>query len=101
MWSGNQLNSSVTNKKELKRIDWNIIKRLLRYLRYDGNEKKTNIAMKCHLSYNKLVLYLEWLEMMDLIKREHDDNSFERISLNDRGIEFYTRKLQDKESITN
>lgn len=96
------MNTSETkNKKELKRIDWSILKRLLRYLRYDGKEKKTNIAMKCHLSYDKLILYLEWLEMLDFIKREQDEDRFERISLNERGMEFYTRKLQSIESNTN
>lgn len=96
------MNSSEKDRRELKRIDWNIIKRLLKYLRYDGKEKKTHIAMKCNLSYDKLVLYLEWLEMIDFIKRDYDERGFECISLNENGIEFYTRKLKDIENtITN
>ena len=97
-----QMNRHESSKGELKRIDWNIIKRILKYLHYDGKEKKTNIAMKCNLSYNKLVLYLEWLEMMDFIKRELDEKKFECISLNEKGREFYTRKLKEvDDSITN
>ena len=92
-----QMNRQESSKRELKRIDWSVIKRILRYLHYDGKEKKTNIAMKCNLSYNKLVLYLEWLEMMNLIKRELDEKKFECISLNDKGREFYTTKLIDVE----
>ena len=92
-----QMNRHESSKRELKRIDWSIIKRILRHLHDDGKEKKTNIAMKCNLSYNKLVLYLEWLEMMDFIKRELDEKKFECISLNEKGREFYSRKLKDVE----
>ena len=90
-----QMNQHESSKRELKRIDWNIIKRILRYLHYYGKEKKTNISMKCNLSYNKLVLYLDWLEMMDFIKRELDEKKFECISLNEKGREFYIRKLNN------
>jgi len=92
-----QMDQQESSKRKLKRIDWSIVNRILRYLHYDGKEKKTNIAMKCNLSYNKLVMYLDWLEMMEFITRELDEKKFECISLNEKGREFYTRKLKDVE----
>lgn len=81
------------HKKELKRINWNIVKRLVILLYHDNKAKRTNIAMKCKLSYDNCLLYLNWLEMMDLIKKETDLDGFELISLTDRGIDLYA-KLQ-------
>src|SRR2546427_2880102 len=81
------------HKKELKRIDWNIVKRLVILLYYDNKAKKTNIAMKCRLSYDNCLLYLNWLEIMDLIKKETNRDGFELISLTDKGIDLYA-KLQ-------
>ena len=81
------------HKKELKRIDWNIVKRLVILLYYDSKVKRTNIAMKCKLSYDNCLLYLNWLEMMGLIKKETDRDGFELISLTDKGIDLYA-KLQ-------
>jgi predicted transcriptional regulator len=81
------------HKKELKRIDWNIVKRLVILLYYDNKAKRTNIAMKCKLSYDNCLLYLNWLEMMDLIKKETNREGFELISLTDKGIDLYA-KLQ-------
>src|SRR2546426_9062073 len=81
------------HKKELKRIDWDIVKRLVVVLYYDNKAKRTNIAMKCKLSYDNCLLYLNWLEMMDLIKKETDLDGFELISLTDKGIDLCA-KLQ-------
>ena len=81
------------HKKELKRIDWNIVKRLVILLYYDSKAKRTNIAMKCKLSYDNCLLYLNWLEIMDLIKKETNRDGFELISLTDKGTDLYA-KLQ-------
>ena len=90
----NSYEKVICSKKELKRIDWNIVKRLVIFLHYN-KMKKTNIAMQCSMSYDKCVLYLNWLEMMDLIKKETDPNGFEVICLNDKGNELYERKFND------
>ncbi len=82
------------NKRELKRISWDIVKKLLKLLYYDGGMKKTYISTKCNLSYDKCRLYLEWMDVMDLIKREID-GGFEIISLNEKGIDLYTKKFRD------
>jgi hypothetical protein len=49
--------------------------------------------MKCNIGYDKCVLYLNWLEMMDLIERKDDDIGFEILNLSERGIDLYKRKL--------
>lgn len=50
---------SFVKKKELKRIDWDIVKRLLVLLYYDGGIKRTHVSMKANMSYAKCVLYLD------------------------------------------
>ncbi len=40
------------------------------------------------MGYDKCVLYLDWLEMMDLIQRENDEDGFEVIFLSERGLNF-------------
>lgn len=85
---------SSQNNKELKRINWCIVKKLLKLLYYNGGMKKTHIATKCNLSYDKCRMYLNWMDIMDLIKRETDDNKFEIISLNEKGGDLYTRKFK-------
>lgn len=85
------------NKKELKRINWNIVKKLIVLLHYNGRMKRTNIAMRCNMGYDKCLLYLNWLDLMDLIKKEIDEDGFELIRLTDKGHQFYDRKLKDVE----
>jgi len=83
-----------TKKKELQRIDWNVVKQILTTLYFNGEGKKTNLVMKTKLSYDKFVLYLNWLELMDLIKIERDDVGIEMISLSENGLNFYSRKIR-------
>ena len=83
------------HKKELQRIDWKIIKRLVTSLYYNNRMKKTHIATKCNLGYDKCRLYLNWMEMMDLIKRETDENKFEVIILTDKGKTLHNSKFKD------
>ena len=82
-----------SDKKKLKRIDMDIVRRLLVFLYSDGKTKKTNIAMKCGMSYDKCVLYLDWMKTMSLIRNEMQDG-FELISLNDRGMEFCKKNFE-------
>ncbi len=85
----------IVNKKALKKIDWSVVKRLVIFLYYNSKIKKTNIAMKCNIGYDKCVLYLNWLELMDLIERKIDVDGFEIIILSERGNDFYKRKLEN------
>jgi len=88
-----ELNKIKYRKKELKRIDWDIVKRLVTLLYYNSKMKRTNIAMKCKLSYDNCLLYLNWLDTMDLIKREIDKDGSELINITEKGRDLYTQKL--------
>jgi len=83
-----------TKKKELQRIDWNVTKRILIKLYITGIITKTDLATKCNISYDKLVLYLDWLEIMDMIDRNIEkDTQLEGIKLSETGIYFCNKKL--------
>jgi predicted transcriptional regulator len=81
--------------KSLKRIEWKLVKRLVILLYYSNKMKKTNLAMKCRIAYDKCIRYLNWLEMMDLIERRPDENGFETIVLSESGTDLYKRKLKN------
>lgn len=85
-------------KREIQRIDWNIAKRLIEFLHYNSKEKKTKIAMKCNLNYEQLTMYLDWLELLEFVKKEMDHKNVEWICLSETGIDFYLRKLRSAQS---
>lgn len=74
----------------LRRIDIEVVKRIIVILFEDGRQRKTKIALKSHVSYDKCLRYLNWLELMNLIKKEKDDG-FEYINLTHSGIELYRK----------
>lgn len=80
---------------EIQRIDWKIIERLVRLLYYHNKLKKTHISTKCNLSYDKFCRYLNWMELMDLITKEKNDDGFEIIVLTERGSMLYNKKFRD------
>ena len=88
-----------TYKKELTRIDWRIVKRIVLSLYHHNKMKKTHIATKCNLAYDKCRLYLEWMDAIDLIKKEFDEDDFEVISLTERGTSLYRKKFNDNEKL--
>ncbi|TLX71396.1 MAG: hypothetical protein E6L05_03685 [Thaumarchaeota archaeon] len=90
-----KMENIIQLKRRLKRIDWKIVRRVIAFLYYDSGIKKTNMAMKCSMSYDRCVLYLDWLNAIGLIKKELDEDGFELISLSDKGIEFYKRNFED------
>jgi hypothetical protein len=51
--------------------------------------------MKCGMSYDKCILYLDWMKTISLIKNE-SIHGFELLSLSDRGIEFFEKNFKDK-----
>jgi predicted transcriptional regulator len=87
-----KLDKIKSNGKELKRIDWDIVKRILELLYHEGQSKKTNIAMKCNLNHEQVTTYLDWIDMFDFIKKE-SENKVKWIALSERGREFYSRKI--------
>lgn len=82
-------------KNEIRRIDWKIIERLVRLLYYHSRLKKTHISTKCNLSYDKCRRYLDWMEVMDLINKENNEEGFEIVSLTERGKVLYNKKFRD------
>ena len=61
--------------------------------------KKTHISTKCNLGYDKCRLYLEWMDMMDLIRSEVDEDNFEVILLTERSRSLYLKKFKDNEKL--
>ncbi len=84
-------------KNEVQRIDWKIVERLVRILYFHSKLKKTHISTKCNLSYDKCCRYLDWMEVMDLITKEKNEEGFEIIILTDRGSVLYNKKFRDME----
>ena len=89
------------NKRDLRRIDWNIVKKIMITLSRDSNMKKTNIAMFCGLSYDNCVSYLKWLELLGLIKTEIDKNGFELFGLNSRGMYLCKKEFEHDQGVLN
>ncbi len=65
-------------------------------LYYDTMIKRTNLAMKANMSYVQCALYLGWLEMIDLVKTETEDERSDLIMLSDKGRELYERKYKNR-----
>lgn len=89
------MNKSEISKKELKRIDWHIIKNLLNILFYEGKMKKTTLARKSNMGYENCILYIDWLYMLDFIKKDLDEERVEIIGLSELGYSFCKRKLTE------
>lgn len=89
---------SVTNHKEntdLVRINWNIIGRIVTLLHNQGRLKKSEIATKANLGYDKCKRYLQWMEMMELVRKEMNENGFEVLFLTDKSVILYNEKFKD------
>ena len=89
----------VNGKKEIKRIEWSTVKRIIVYLYYNNGFKKTKIAMQCNMAYDKFLLYLDWMDTLDLIKKENDEDGFEVVSLTERGNNLFLKKFQEDKMI--
>jgi len=81
-------------RKELRKIDWHVVKRLVVFLYYNSKTKKTNLATRCNLGYDKCIRYLDWMENMDLIRKEKDKGT-ELISLNNKGMEIFEKNFKE------
>ncbi|MFI5405563.1 MAG: winged helix-turn-helix domain-containing protein [Nitrososphaerales archaeon] len=86
-----QNSSSRRSKEMLRRIDTEIVKRIIIILHDDGRERKTKISLKAHLAYDKCLHYLGWLELMGLISIEKSVHGIEWINLTEKGIELYSK----------
>jgi predicted transcriptional regulator len=88
------------SRKAIRRIDTEVVKRIITILHDEGMERKTKISLKAHLSYDKCLLYLEWLELMGLIRKENDDNNFELINLTEKGNELYVKYSESRSYVS-
>jgi predicted transcriptional regulator len=75
--------------RQLKRIQWDIVCRLIVVIHEEPRLKRTRIAMKSGLSYDKCRLYLDWMETMGIIVRDLDDQGHQVIALSVKGKELY------------
>jgi predicted transcriptional regulator len=80
-------------RTELKRIEWRIVKRIMAMLYHHNKMKKSHISTRGNLAYDNCRRYLEWMEMMELVRRENDEG-FEVILLTEKAKTLYTEKLQ-------
>lgn len=87
------LNQLKKNKRELKRIDWKTVKRIVSILHNNVRMKKTLLATTCSMGYDKCRLYIDWLEMMDLIRKEINDDGKEELILTEKGRSLYSKKF--------
>lgn len=88
----------IVPNRELKRIEWGIIERLVKMLYFNRGIKRTKIAMQCNMSYDKCVLYLDWMEMMGIIEKEIDKGGYILIQLGEKGSELYHKKFKVMEN---
>ncbi len=80
-------------KNELKRIEWRIVKRIITILYHHNKMKKSHISTRGNLAYDNCRRYLEWMEMMELVKRENEEG-FEVIVLTEKARKLYTKKIE-------
>ena len=83
----------ISHNGMLKRIDWKIVKRIISLLYTEGGKKRTELAMKSNVSYHKCILYLRWMESLELIIKKYDDAGSEKIALTERGIKLYKKEI--------
>lgn len=84
--SGTQQSPDSNYEEMPQRIGWQTVLRIIEFLYYNSKSKKTHISMKCNLGYKKCIQYLNWLEMMDLVKKYVDVDGSHFIILSERGI---------------
>lgn len=84
--SGTQQTPDQDYKEIPQRIGWKTVLRIIEFLYHNSKSKKTHISLKCNLGYKKCILYLNWLEMMDLIQKYVGTDGSYLIILSDRGI---------------
>ena len=63
-------NELQVDKKRLQKLDLGVANRLILVVYENTREKRTNIARNSKMGYDKCVLFLDALEMMDFIKKD-------------------------------
>lgn len=86
-------NENIDN--ELVRINWKIVRKIVSILHHEIKLKKSHIATKGKMGYDKCRRYLQWMEMMDLVRKDIDNDGFEMVLLTDRARILYREKFKD------
>lgn len=55
--------------------------------------KKTLLATACSMGYDRCKLYIDWLEMMELIRKEIGDDGREELLLTEKGRLLYSKNF--------
>ncbi|MGI9565574.1 MAG: winged helix-turn-helix domain-containing protein [Nitrosopumilus sp.] len=88
------------HKPELKRIDLDILERIMTVMYEAGKSNKTAISRKSNMSYDKCVKYLSCLEMLDFVKcqkeKGEDKKNIYMYDLTLQGIRLCQRRLVAK-----
>lgn len=79
--------------RKLKRLNIDLLMRLMAFLYYNSKTKRTNIAMNCGMSYDKCLLYLDWMGALSLTRTE-SQHGFELLSLSERGMDFFEKNFK-------
>lgn len=80
-------------KNKIKRVDLDILERVLLTLYDLGSAKRTIISRNANMSYDKCVRYLDYLESSGFVKHEKDKTNFQIYSLTSVGIDMAKKKL--------
>lgn len=80
-------------KNKIKRVDLDILERVLVTLYDLGFAKRTIISRNANMSYDKCVKYLDYLESSGFAKQTKDENGFTVYSLTSVGIDMAKKKL--------
>ncbi len=79
----------LKSKKKLWRINWHAVEKIVVSLHEYGMMKRTTIATRCGLRYDRCRMHLEWCESLKLVRLKVDDDGSELFDLTERGVELY------------
>lgn len=88
----NMRKGKVQHKKQLKRIDWNIVQKIIVFLHWKRS-KKNHVALHCRMNYEYCDMYLDWCIRMKFIKISGEGDS-ELVELTERGMELYRDEFE-------
>lgn len=80
-------------KNPIKRVDVDILGKILGVLYQNGECQKSVIARKCNMGYDKCVRYLDFLVFIGFIKIVKNEDDLEAVILIEPGIKFCKSKL--------
>ena len=80
-------------KDPIKRVDVEILSKMLTVSYEQGKLHKSKLARKCNMGYDKCVKYLDFLDLIGFITSQIDEDDRELILLTESGIKFCKTKL--------